>query len=92
MQLDLPLTDGRYQLTDKEADFAHVMPALSAWGDRWLDKGKGAPIKIMHTECGHPAGPRIACAHCAGDLGAGHLGAEPGPGYPANGLAIFMDS
>jgi DNA-binding HxlR family transcriptional regulator len=78
-----------YRLTDKGADLAHVMLALSAWGDRWLDNGKGAPIRITHTECAHDAGPRITCGHCAGELDAGNLRAEPGPGFPANGLAIF---
>jgi hypothetical protein len=78
-----------YRLTDKGADLAHVMLALSAWGDRWLDNGEGAPILITHTVCAHDAGPRIACGHCGGELNAGNLRAEAGPGFPAGGPAIF---
>jgi DNA-binding HxlR family transcriptional regulator len=78
-----------YRLTGKGADLAHVLLALSAWGDRWLDNGEGVPIRITHTGCGHDAGPRISCAHCGGELDAGDLRAEPGPGFPVNGPAIF---
>lgn len=78
-----------YRLTEKGADLAHVMLALSAWGDRWLDDGIGQPIRITHTGCGHDAGPRVTCAHCGGGLDPGNLRAEPGPGYPVNGPAIF---
>lgn len=78
-----------YRLTEKGGDLAHVMLALSAWGDRWLDKGSGAPIRITHAGCGHDAGPRFACAHCGGELDAGTLRAEPGPGFPPDGPAIF---
>jgi DNA-binding HxlR family transcriptional regulator len=78
-----------YRLTEKGADLAHVMLALSAWGDRWLDEGTGRPIRITHTGCGHDAGPRVACAHCGGDLDFADLRAEPGPGFPVDGPAIF---
>ncbi len=78
-----------YRLTEKGADLAHVMLALSAWGDRWLDDGTGQPIRITHAVCGHDAGPRVSCAHCDEDLDAGDLRAEPGPGFPVHGPTIF---
>jgi hypothetical protein len=65
------------------------MLALSSWGDRRLDNGEGVPIRITHTGCDHDAGPRMACAHCGGELDVGDLRAEPGPGFPMNGPAIF---
>lgn len=68
---------------------SHVMLALSAWGDRWLDEGTGQPIRITHAVCGHDAGPRVSCAHFDGDLDAGDLRAEPGPGFPVNGPTTF---
>ena len=69
-----------YRLTDKGADLAHVMLALSAWGDRWLDEGNGAPVRITHTTCGGDAGPKVRCAHCGGHLAAGQLRAGPSVG------------
>jgi len=78
-----------YRLTAMGADLAHVLLALSAWGDRWLDKGEGAPIRIVHRACGHDAGPRVVCGHCGGELDAGNLRAEAGPGFPVDGPAIF---
>lgn len=78
-----------YRLTDKGADLAHVMLALSAWGDRWLDDGAGAPVRVTHDACGHEAGPRFACAHCGEELDPRSLRAGPGPGFPAGGREIF---
>ena len=78
-----------YRLSEKGEDLAHVMLALSAWGDRCLDEGAGPPIQITHTRCGHGADPRVTCAHCGELLGAGDLRAEPGPGHPVDGPKIF---
>jgi DNA-binding HxlR family transcriptional regulator len=78
-----------YRLTEMGADLAHVLLAMSAWGDRWLDKGAGRPIVITHTKCGHDAGPHVSCSHCGSDLDAIHLRADPGPGFPANRPTII---
>ena len=82
-------TRHRYLLTDKGRDLTRVMVALSAWGDRWLDNGKGAPIRIVHTECEHDAEARTVCGHCGGELAADNLVAAAGPGFPPNGPKIF---
>ena len=41
-----------YLLTEKGADFTGVLTALMRWGDRWLDRGRGAPIALRHKTCG----------------------------------------
>ena len=78
-----------YLLTDKGRDLTQVMVVLSAWGDRWLDNGKGAPIRLIHTECGHDAEERTVCGHCGDQLAASNLTAAAGPGFPSNGPNIF---
>ena len=89
VEYDLHPARHEYRLTGKGADLAHVMLALSAWGDRWLDEGNGAPIRITHSRCGGDVGPRVSCARCGGELAADDLRAEPGPGFPVDGPAIF---
>lgn len=78
-----------YRLTGKGRDLAGVMLALMGWGDRWLDGGDGAPIRVTHTSCGHDADARTVCGHCSAELTLDELRAEPGPGFPERGPRIF---
>jgi DNA-binding HxlR family transcriptional regulator len=82
-------TRHEYVLTEKGRDLAQVMVALSAWGDRWLDNGQGAPIRLIHTACGHDADAVTVCGHCGDELASGNLVAAEGPGFPPNGPKIF---
>jgi hypothetical protein len=37
---------------------------LMAWGDKWLDQSKGAPVIVRHRSCGAKLIPKITCSHC----------------------------
>ena len=52
-----------YRLTSKGADLYPVLVSLMAWGDRY--KNDVPPVRLIHRSCGHPAEPRMTCAHCA---------------------------
>ena len=80
-----------YVLTDKGADFVGVLAAIMAWGDRWLDRGKGAPVLLRHTSCGHVTRAEVTCEHCRGVLTAPALRIEPGPGLPEKGRSRLMN-
>jgi DNA-binding HxlR family transcriptional regulator len=71
-----------YLLTDMGAEFFGVTVALMAWGDRWLDRGKGAPVVLRHRVCGHPIAPRVLCGACGGEVALDDVDFEVGPGFP----------
>ena len=73
-----------YQLTAKGADLAHLMLALSAWGDRWLEREDRASVRIKHNDCNNDAEPTVTCSHCGGELHAANLRAEPGTSKSAS--------
>ena len=52
-----------YRLTTKGADLYPVLVALMNWGDRYAVDVP--PVRLVHRGCGHPAEPRLTCAHCA---------------------------
>lgn len=37
-----------YRLTDKGRDLFTVLIAMMQWGDRWEDRGRGAPVELRH--------------------------------------------
>ncbi len=53
-----------YRLTDKGKDLYPVVLALMAWGDKWMDKGLGAPVLMEHVPCGHHMTPVMVCSEC----------------------------
>lgn len=71
-----------YLLTEMGTDFTGVLTALMRWGDRWLDKGRGAPIALRHRTCGAPTHAEVVCAHCKQPLALADLAIELGPGFP----------
>lgn len=71
-----------YLLTDKGKDFYPVLAAMSAWGDRWLDGGRGRPITTHHRTCGHDTEAKVVCAACAQPLTSDQVEHRMGPGYP----------
>lgn len=72
-----------YVLTTKGSDFFGVLAALNAWGDRWLDKGSGAPVLMRHETCGDDLDAIVVCATCREPVRDEDVTARPGPGYPA---------
>jgi DNA-binding HxlR family transcriptional regulator len=71
-----------YVLTPKGRDFYPVLAAMLAWGDRWLDGGKGAPVVLRHRTCGKITHAEVVCAECGEELKARDMTAELGPGFP----------
>ena len=51
-----------YRLTTKGADLYPVLLSPTAWGDKY--KNDVPPMRLIHRNCGHPAEPRMTCAHC----------------------------
>jgi DNA-binding HxlR family transcriptional regulator len=71
-----------YVLTTKGRDFYPVLAAIVAWGDRWLDRGKGAPVLLRHRTCGKITHAEVVCAECGEPLAARDMTVELGPGFP----------
>jgi DNA-binding HxlR family transcriptional regulator len=67
-----------YRLTGKGADLYPVLMALMAWGDRYGHEVP--PVRLVHRACGHPADPRLTCAHCGEPLYWREMSAEFRPG------------
>jgi len=72
-----------YRLTAKGRDFYPVLAAIVAWGDRWLDRGRGAPVLLRHRGCGKITHAEVVCAECGAPLLARDITVEAGPGFPA---------
>jgi len=71
-----------YVLSESGRDFLGVLAALMRWGDRWLDRGKGAPVQLVHSRCGARTHAEVVCAECGEPLAAEDLDFELGPGFP----------
>ncbi|GAA4442441.1 helix-turn-helix domain-containing protein [Actinokineospora soli] len=72
-----------YVLTDMGRDFFPVLAAIIRWGDRWLGDGPDtSPLVLRHRVCGHATSAVVRCAECGGDLTAGLVAVDPGPGMP----------
>jgi DNA-binding HxlR family transcriptional regulator len=52
-----------YHLTEKGWDFAPVLVALTAWGDRWAAPD-GPPIRFEHAGCGGAVVGPLTCDRC----------------------------
>lgn len=62
-----------YRLTEKGLDLLPVLLQLMHWGDKWLAGSEGAPMTVMHKDCGQETVPVITCSECGEPLAAGHL-------------------
>ncbi|MFF1697327.1 winged helix-turn-helix transcriptional regulator, partial [Streptomyces sp. NPDC058257] len=69
-----------YVLTPAGQELYGTVLTLMTWGDRHRSDGEGPPLLPVHDTCGHPAEPRVTCAHCGGELTAGTVTHTPGPG------------
>lgn len=72
-----------YKLTDKGRDLYPLILMLTAWGDKWLDGGNGAPLQYRHRQCGHVFTPVLACSACGDRFSARDVIPEAGPGFVA---------
>lgn len=72
-----------YRLTEMGRDLYPVLLALTAWGDKWLDEGRGAPLEYLHTTCGHKFRPTMVCSACEQVLHPHDVTPMAGPGLAA---------
>ncbi|HVY26491.1 MAG TPA: helix-turn-helix domain-containing protein [Polyangiaceae bacterium] len=69
----------RYQLTEKGADLAPVLLALSAWGNRWLAPD-GPPLECVDPETGVLVEPVVVDRRTKRELSAGRVALRAGGG------------
>ena len=85
-----------YRLTDKGRDLYPVIAALVTWGDRWMAGDAGAPIELVHRQCGRTITPTLVCPDCHEPIAARDMQARLGPALqsretvsvPADGAAV----
>lgn len=73
-----------YVLLPKGKALAPLFIVMVAWGDKWMDEGKGAPITYVHSSCGHVVTPVVTCSACGEPLHPDDMQAHPGPGAQPN--------
>jgi DNA-binding HxlR family transcriptional regulator len=69
-----------YRLTAKGVDLYPVLMAMVNWGDKYMDKGKGAPMVYRHTTCGKHFTTRVTCSECGEPVNPRDVRPEIGPG------------
>ena len=74
-----------YRLTEKGRDLTPVLWALLRWGDKWTAGEAGAPLELIHADCGEAFHMVPTCSACGKELihGGGHIDTRPGPGAEA---------
>jgi DNA-binding HxlR family transcriptional regulator len=77
-----------YRLTDKGRDLWPVIVSLTRWGDRWMAGEGGAPVELIHRECGHIVMPQLTCPSCARPVTARDMRARAGPALRARDLPV----
>lgn len=75
---DRPRRD-EYRLTEKGIDLYPVVVSLLRWGDRWMAGKEGAPIELVHRNCGAHVMPALTCPACNGEVNARTMTARLGP-------------
>jgi len=68
-----------YRLTEKGLDLHPILLSMTAWGDRWMDRGEGAPLEFVHKDCGHVMTPVLGCSVCGKPVGPRSVQPKPGP-------------
>ena len=68
-----------YHLTEKGRDFAPVLLALAAWGNRWLAP-RGSILECTDPSTGHTVEPIVIDRRTGRPLVAGEVALRPGPG------------
>lgn len=76
-----------YRLTEMGRDLYPVLLALTRWGDRWLDEGRGAPLEYLHKSCGRKFRPTMVCSECGEAVHPHDVVPMAGPGLAATPVA-----
>lgn len=74
-----------YRLTEKGRDLYPVLMSLAAWGDKWLDEGRGAPLLYKHQSCGKVFHATMVCSECGEPIDPREVTPLAGPGLRAAG-------
>lgn len=80
-----------YCLTAKGLDLYPVIMAMVNWGDKYLDKGMGAPMLYKHTKCDHYFTAQLSCSECGEVLSPIEVRPEIGPGKANVRLTVEPD-
>lgn len=72
-----------YRLTEKGLDLYPIVVGLTRWGDRWMAGEDGAPVELVHRDCGHTMLPELGCPECGGPVNARNVETRPGPALRA---------
>jgi DNA-binding HxlR family transcriptional regulator len=79
-----------YSLTESGREFACVLMAMTAWGDRWHVPAAGPPIRFRHRD--HRCEPVVSCKTCSEEIDGADVTFKPGPGgKKAPGTAVIAD-
>lgn len=81
-----------YRLTQKGRDLYPAVIALMQWGDKYACEA-GAPVTLVHEDCGHETEPFLACSHCGEELDPRAVRPQAGPGLradPEHGRASLL--
>jgi DNA-binding HxlR family transcriptional regulator len=73
-----------YKLTQKGLDLHPTLVSLMQWGDKYASEA-GAPVELVHRDCGHVAHPVLSCSHCGEALEPRRVAVQAGPGLAAAG-------
>jgi DNA-binding HxlR family transcriptional regulator len=68
-----------YRLTGKGRDLWPVLTAMRQWGDKHAAPD-GAPLLMIHKDCGHAADAVMSCSRCGEHIGARDVTVAAGPG------------
>lgn len=72
-----------YKLTEKGRDLYPALIALMQWGDKYACDA-GAPVTLVHADCGHETEPYFACSHCGEEVDPRGMRPQAGPGLRAD--------
>lgn len=73
-----------YKLTQKGRDLYPTLVSLMQWGDKYACES-GAPVELVHADCGHTTEPVLTCSHCGEGLDPRRMRVQAGPGLAAAG-------
>lgn len=75
-----------YVLTEKGLGLWSVIEQLRQWGDQYYPEPAGAPVLIVHRDCGGHPDSHLLCDRCGKALTVRDVRAEAGPGLRAKGV------
>jgi DNA-binding HxlR family transcriptional regulator len=73
-------TRHEYRLTDMGFDIYPILVAVKDWGDRYLADPGGAPLAIVHRDCGSPVHANLGCDSGHVVTSPREMVPRPGPG------------